>query len=94
VQAATSWLDRDDVPTEGQARRLMSTHDKRRKVAEYRLKIDYRKFRDGDPRRRQGLICESLLCSIDRCGELKVGDFDGGRFRKDVDDLCRSHGWL
>jgi hypothetical protein len=79
---------------EGDAFPEIVKYDKRRKVAEYRLKIDHRLFRDGDAQRKRKLVCESLVRSISMCGELKVNHFECERFLRDFTDVCQGNGWL
>jgi hypothetical protein len=57
---------------------------KKRKVAEFRLKIDYDAFRNGTPRDHVRLLSESLMRSLDLMREIGVVDVDLETLRKDV----------
>jgi hypothetical protein len=69
-------------------------YHKRRKVVEFRLKINHTKFKAATPARQRALICACLLRSIDLFPLLKVNGFDYQTFRGDLEGVTSEKGWL
>jgi hypothetical protein len=69
-------------------------YHKRRKVAEFRLKIDYERFKAAGPMEHRQLICQSLLRSIKMFPDIGVKDFDYKRLEEDFSRSAKEKGWL
>ncbi|MBN1795293.1 MAG: hypothetical protein JW804_01340, partial [Sedimentisphaerales bacterium] len=59
-------------------------YSRKNKQVEFRLKIDYKKFRDGNDKSRLKLLAESVLRSVKLMREMKIKDFDIDRLEADV----------
>ena len=68
-------------------------YHRRRRVAEFRLIIDYDEFRSADADQRVAMLLRSILRSLDIFPRLGVVGFDVERFRRDILDVARSEGW-
>jgi len=69
-------------------------YHKRRKDAEFRLKINHAKFKAATPVGQRALICACLLRSIDLFPLLNVTGFDQQAFRADLERIAAEKGWL
>jgi len=77
----------DDLPE-------VSKYHRKRRVVEFRLVIDFESFKGADDDAQKGLLCEMLLRSIDRMGEMRIPELDLGRLRSEVRRVAEGQGWL
>jgi len=69
-------------------------YHKARKVIEFRLRIDYFEFRDGDESTQMKLICEGLVRSLEGLDKNPVSNFDHMRLKEDFVEFCKKQKWL
>jgi hypothetical protein len=93
-QAVTEWaLIHIILPFEDECYREVRKYHKRRKVVEFRLKIDHATFKAATPMGQRSLIVASLLRSIDLFAMLKISGFDHQAFRADLEGVAVEKGW-
>jgi hypothetical protein len=63
-------------------------------VVEFRLKVDHQAFKEADALTQRKLLAATVMRSIDLFGELKIADFDGGRFKRDVVQALKKNQWV
>lgn len=67
---------------------------KSKKETEFRLKIDYGQLIKANEKEVYGLICESILRSIEIArSEFKISQFDLDAFEADIKECFRKEGW-
>ncbi len=69
-------------------------YNKRQKTCEFRLIVDHNAFRDGTPKERAGLLCQSLLRAISLLGTMQTVDIDLPALEAAVTSTARTQGWL
>jgi hypothetical protein len=69
-------------------------YHKRDKSLEFRLRIDYFSFKDGDKSLQKKLICNSLLRCLDSPVIQVLPDFNHKQLKEDFIKLCENQGWL
>ncbi|MGD9155847.1 MAG: Imm44 family immunity protein [Bacillota bacterium] len=69
-------------------------YHKRRKVAEFRLKVDHDKFIKANQLEQRKMLCESLLRSITLFPQIKIKNFDYKRLETDFARIAKEKGWL
>jgi hypothetical protein len=69
-------------------------YHRKRRVAEFRLVIDFEKFKCADEVGHKGLIGEMLLRSVALMEEMSIPGFDLNSFRLEVRRVAEGQGWL
>lgn len=69
-------------------------YHKSRKVAEFRLKIDYELFKEAQELDQKRLICQSLLRSIKLFSEIGIKNFNHIKLEEDFINLAKAKNWL
>lgn len=69
-------------------------YHKNDKSLEFRLKIDNKKFKNGDEATQMELVCESLLRSLDMPVIKSLPSFDYEKLKKDFTKLCEDKNWF
>jgi len=64
------------------------------KSIEFRLRIDYVAFRDGDKSSQTKLICEGLIRSLERLDKNPIPDFNHLVLKEDFVRFCENQNWL
>ncbi len=82
-------MDKDD-PAYPEVRR----YNNHTGVVELRLKVDHHAFKESNSLAHRKLLAVAMLRSIDLSEGLKLGDFDTGRFRKDVVQGLKKNEWV
>ena len=89
------------IPTILNSRFLKSTgyaeirkYHKKRRVIEFRLRIDHDSFKAADDAGKRRLIFEMILRSIEEARQMKIPAFDFDRFAADLKDIGAKQGWM
>lgn len=69
-------------------------YHKKEKSIEFRLRIDYFQFRDGDESVQTKLICEALIRSLERLDKNPIPDFDHLGLKSDFVEFCKKQKWI
>ncbi len=67
---------------------------KKRKVVEFRLKVDHAKFKSGTEIEQRQLLSAAILRSFRLTSKMKLDDFDQTKYESDVCQVLTSHGWV
>lgn len=81
----------DDGPKEYKE---VKKYNKRDKSTEFRLRIDYQKFKHGDDAARRKLILDVLDHSLSILDSMKIPDIDIVGLRRDVQQTAKENGWI
>lgn len=69
-------------------------YSKRTKETEFRLFIDYKKFKKANQHKKITLMCQSSLRSLKMLPELGLKDCDLEQLKQDFLMVCKEHKWL
>ena len=72
----------------------INRYNKKDKTCEFRLKIDYKQFKEGDMKKRTKMLCESLLRSLSLLESKNVPNLDLAALRQDFIDIALRQEWL
>ena len=72
----------------------VTRYSKRRLDMDYRLRIDYLRFRNGDDRERAALICEMLLRSLRLLRSTSLNASGLAELERDVSDVAVDKKWI
>lgn len=82
------------LPSDIEGYQEIIKYHKTQKVIEFRLKIDYRSFKDGNEVAHKRLICEALLRSLQMLSESNIKNFDHVQLKDDFLEIARTNQWL
>lgn len=69
-------------------------YHRKRRVIEFRLKIDHAPFKAADDLGKRRMIFAMILRSVEEARSMKLPPFDFDRFYHDLSEIGAKYGWL